>query len=143
MLVVATDYQGCAVIGDMVSGMAKNAGITALVTDGMVRDLEGIVDVGLPVFCKGLSPNSPEHNGPGTVNLPIQIGGLTVAAGDLICGDLDGVVVVPHAQIEDAAAKLSDFLEAELALLSRIRRGLVVPDHTEELLASDKVVFVD
>ncbi len=47
-------------------GMARNRGVAGLVTDGLVRDLAGILAVGLPVYCAGLSPNSPARNGPGT-----------------------------------------------------------------------------
>ena len=51
VLVIATGgHMGCAAIGDMLTGMARNAGIIAVVTDGPVRDLEGLHEVGIPVY---------------------------------------------------------------------------------------------
>ena len=98
VLVVAVDGNSAAsVIGDVLLGMARNAGIVAAVTDGMVRDIAGIDEVGIPVFAQGLSPNSPFKDGPGEIGGAITLGGTTVRAGDLVVGDIDGVVVVPRA----------------------------------------------
>ena len=89
--------------GDVMLGMARNAGIVALVTDGMVRDIDGLDGVGIPVFARGLTPNSPFKDGPGEIGLPIAIGGVIVEAGDLIVGDQDGVVVVARSVAEAVA----------------------------------------
>ena len=66
----------------------------AIVTDGWARDIEGIEAVGIPVFARGLTPNSPEKNGPGEIGLPVSVGGEVIEAGDAIVGDRDGVVAV-------------------------------------------------
>ena len=101
VIVNAVDgWQGCAALGDMVVGMAKNGGVAALVTDGPARDLAGIVPHGLPVFATGLNPNSPYGKGPGKVGYPVHIGGRRVASGDIVVGDRDGVVVVPFDEID-------------------------------------------
>ena len=71
-------HQGCATVGDRLTGMAKNCGAAGFVTDGPMRDYAGVVQVGLPCWCTGLNPNSPYAKGPGTVGLPIDIGGRTV-----------------------------------------------------------------
>src|SRR3989337_453245 len=85
VLVVAADaYEGASVAGDILLGMAKNKGIAALVTDGMVRDVEGLNAVGIPVFARGLSPNSPYKDGPGEIGLPVALGGMSIDPGDLI-----------------------------------------------------------
>ena len=85
VLIVATNaYEEASVAGDVMLGMAKNKGVCALVTDGMVRDVDGLNAVGIPVFARGLSPNSPFKDGPGTIGLPISLGGVTVNAGDVV-----------------------------------------------------------
>ena len=84
--------------------MAKNKGVAAIVTDGMARDRDGIVAVGLPVFSRGITPNSCVKSGPGKVGLPIVCGGVAVEAGDVVLGDRDGVVVIPQAQLKDVVA---------------------------------------
>ena len=45
--------------------MARNRGVAGLVTDGLVRDLVGVLAVGLPVYCTGVTANSPARNGCG------------------------------------------------------------------------------
>ncbi|WP_282605764.1 RraA family protein [Pelagibius sp. Alg239-R121] len=144
VIVAGTDaFKGAAVAGDLVLGMAKNKGVVAFVTDGMLRDYEAILPVGLPVYCAGLTPNSPARSGPGSVNLPLSIGGLQISPGDILAGDRDGVVVIPQARASEAQAALPALLAAETALLSEVENGLAVPGHTEALLASDRVRFLD
>ncbi|ANK80737.1 MAG: hypothetical protein TEF_07950 [Rhizobiales bacterium NRL2] len=138
--VVATDgYVQTAVVGDLVLQMAKNRGAAALVTDGAVRDTPGIRHVGLPCFATAVTPNSPAKNGPGVVNEPVVLAGLTVAAGDIVVGDVDGVVVVPHARIDAVIAKLHDVRRAEAEMLAKVEGGLGVPAYIEDMYASGKV----
>ena len=60
MIVLHTgDYEGTTVIGDHVAAITKRLAIVAVVTDGLVRDIDGLEAVGLPVFCGGIMPNSP------------------------------------------------------------------------------------
>ena len=73
MVIATDDYEQASVVGDVLVGMAKNQGVAAFVTDGMVRDIEGLNAVGIPVFARGLSPNSPYKDGPGTIGLPISL----------------------------------------------------------------------
>jgi 4-hydroxy-4-methyl-2-oxoglutarate aldolase len=144
VIVAATDaFLETAVVGDLVLHMAKNRGAVALITDGAVRDTPGIIDVGLPCFCAAVTPNSPAKNGPGTVNLPVIVGGVNIEAGDLVVGDVDGVVVVPHARIDAVIARLEDIQAKEDATMAAVEGGLGVPGHIEELYASGRVEEID
>ena len=143
ILVAATDgFTATSVTGDLLVGMAKNRGIRGLVTDGLVRDIAGVLAVGLPVYCAGITANSPVRNGPGTVGLPVVLGGVTVASGDLVIGDNDGIVIVPRDQIGIALRKLPDIRTAEAALEAKVKGGLEVPDFIQAILDSDRVVEV-
>src|SRR5690606_38009752 len=105
VIVAGTDaFMKTAVTGDLLLGMARNLGAAGFVTDGLVRDLAGIEGVGVPVYCAGLTANSPVRNGPGNVGFPVVIGDVTVAPGDIVVGDRDGVVVVPRAIAESVLA---------------------------------------
>jgi 4-hydroxy-4-methyl-2-oxoglutarate aldolase len=129
VMMVATDgYTATAVAGDLLMGMARNQGAAAFVTDGCVRDIPGLQGVGLPCFSVGVTPNSPARNRPGTVGLPIVIGGVAVETGDVVAGDADGVVVVPFDRIDAVLARLPDIRRAEAALDARVKGGLTVPD---------------
>jgi 4-hydroxy-4-methyl-2-oxoglutarate aldolase len=125
VLVVATGgYVGAAVTGDLLIGVARNRGAAGFVTDGLVRDLDDLETVGLPIFAIGVTPNSPQRRGPGSVGLPIVCGGVTVASGDVVVGDRDGVVVVPRARISATLESLEHVKAAEAATLQRVRGGL-------------------
>ena len=126
-------------MGDILVGMAKNRGATAFVTDGVVRDQNDIEALDFPCYAMGATPNSPARNGPGTVALPIQCGGVHIASGDIIVGDRDGVVVVPLARAKEVAANLVNVREAEAGLLAKVRGGLKEVGFIAELLASDRV----
>jgi len=143
VLVAATDgFTATALVGDLFMGMARNRGIKGLVTDGLARDLPGILDVGLPIYCAGITPNSPARNGPGTVGLPVVLGGVTVESGDIIVGDLDGVVVVRQNEAAAVIEKLAEVRTAEAALEAKVKGGLEVPDFIKAVLASGRVAEI-
>ncbi|HEX8164944.1 MAG TPA: RraA family protein [Beijerinckiaceae bacterium] len=143
MLIATGEYLGAAVVGDVVVGMMRNAGIVAAVTDGLVRDVQGIAEVGIPVYAQGLTPSSPFKHGPGTIGLPIAIGGQTVAPGDLVVGDRDGVVIVPRWRVEEAAAELSAVREKEAGMDALVRSGATAPSWLDQRLEGDGVRYVD
>ena len=140
VLIVATDgFAGTAVTGDLLMGMARNRGVAGFVTDGMVRDVAGIVSVGLPVFCAGVTPNSPARNGPGHVGMPVVLGGITVESGDVIVADNDGVVVVGQARLAEVIARLPAIRAAEADLEAKVKAGLEIPSFVQDVLGSGRV----
>ena len=143
MIVSADNYEEASVVGDVLLGMARNAGVVALITDGMVRDIDGLNAVGIPVFARGLSPNSPYKDGPGEIGLPIAIGGIVVNAGDLIVGDQDGLVVVAREQVDAAAAELDTVTAKETMMDGWVRDGAKVPIWLEGTMATKGVRYVD
>jgi len=87
-------------IGELMISHAKVRGIAGLVLWGAVRDLAWIRAQELPVFAAGVSHRGPYKDGPGEINVPIAIEGMVIEPGDLLLGDDDGVLCVPHAQTE-------------------------------------------
>jgi 4-hydroxy-4-methyl-2-oxoglutarate aldolase len=132
-----------AVVGDNVVLMAKAKGVAAIVIDGMARDLAGIAPIGLPVFARGITPNSCVRSGPGKVGLPIIIGGAAVEAGDIVIGDADGVVVLPRKNLLTLLPLIEEVLAAESATQQKIKNGFTNLGGIEDLLVSDKVRYVD
>lgn len=143
IVVAAEAFARSACVGDNVAMMAKNAGVRAIVVDGMARDLDGIVGVGLPVHARGITPNSCVKSGPGRVGLPIVAGGVAIAPGDVIVGDRDGVVVIPQALLSGVVNQLDEIRRLEAEIQAKIKAGLVCPENIRALLASDKVHYVD
>ena len=140
VLMAATDgFTGTSITGDLMIGMMRNKGAAGFVTDGLVRDIPGILAVGLPVYCAGVTANSPVRNGPGTVGFPVVLGGVPVASGDIVVGDRDGIVIVPRDEAEAVLARLADVRAAEAALEAKVKAGLRMPDFVQAVLASDRV----
>jgi 4-hydroxy-4-methyl-2-oxoglutarate aldolase len=144
VIIAACDgFAATAGVGDNLAMMAKNRGLAAVVTDGMARDREGIVAAGLPVFARGITPNSCVRSGPGKLGFPIVCGGVAVQPGDILLGDRDGVVVIPQAVLESVIAALGDIRRLEEATQKKIRAGMTHLDSVAELLQSDRVAYVD
>jgi len=97
-------------------------GVAGIVTDGGFRDSEGVLKTGLPVYHqRPTSPPSPIAHRPCDLNLPIGCGGVAVYPGDIIVGDVDGVVVIPADIVDEVAEECTattlydEFAEAEVA----------------------------
>jgi RraA family protein len=124
--VVVVDAGGShmnAVLGDLISTKAKHRGIRGFVVDGLVRDIEGIREVGMPVYARGITPTGPLHRGPGEVNYPIQCGGVVVNPGDIIFGDACGVVVVRQEIAEELLVRCQEKTAREKDYVASVQRG--------------------
>jgi 4-hydroxy-4-methyl-2-oxoglutarate aldolase len=143
LVIACNNYEEASVIGDVFVAMAKNNGVVACVTDGMVRDIAGINEVGMPVFARGLTPNSPFKDGPGEIGLAVAIGGVTVTSGDVIVGDRDGVVVVPQGEIGAVLLELNAVREKEAKMESGVKSGQKTPPWLAEALQSKGVRYID
>jgi regulator of RNase E activity RraA len=120
-----------AMCGDFVAGMAQTLRIGGLVIDGVVRDIAGIQALDYPVFCRGTTvaaSNKQKHSG---INQAVSCGGIAVRPGDIIVGDVDGVVVVPQ---ETAQSVLEKAKERMLKDEERAGRILGHPDAVKQYL---------
>lgn len=143
VLVAGADgHQLCAAAGDRVMGMLRNRGGAGYVTDGPMRDYEGIVRVGLPAWCTGLTPNSPFSKGPGTVGGSVTIGGRLVRTGDMVVADRDGVVVVPFERIDEVIEKVAHVKALELKLDAEVEEGFASPLDIAEMIADGRIAEV-
>ena len=144
VIVAAADgFAGTAVVGDIVAMMAQNAKCSAIVIDGMARDLIGLEGVGLPIYARGITPNSCVRSGPGTVGQPVVCGGVPVASGDVVVADRDGAVVIPQARLAEVVARVEAIVAAEAETIAKVKTGWTSFPFMDELLASDRVRFED
>ena len=137
------DYEQASVVGDAWLGVARNKGVVACVTDGLVRDVDGIDAVGTPVFARGVSPNSPFKDGPGEIGLSVVIGGLAVHSGDILVGDKNGVAVVPRERAAEIVARLAAVAAKEAEMDEAIRAGTKSATWVQATIAAKGVRFVD
>ena len=124
VIVIATSGDDtAATVGDLWAFWAKKIGVAAIVCDGLVRDVVGLLKVGIPVFARGIKPNSAFKHGPGEVNMGVTCGGVAVGPGDIIVGDRDGVVAVSLAEAEQVATQLELVRKKEAEAEARVKGG--------------------
>ncbi len=122
--------------GDICALACQMRGIVGVVIDGAVRDAQDIVELGLPVFSRGLCPAGTTKDSLGKVNVPIVCGGITVRPGDVVLGDCDGVVVVPREREDEVFAAAQAKFEHEVEYVEQLRAGA----NTLEMYGFDKVI---
>lgn len=132
-----------AIIGELMVIHAAARGIAGLVIYGAIRDSDGIARQRLPVYSTGITHRGPYKDGPGEINVPIAIDGMVIHPGDLMIGDGDGVLAVPHDQAEQllAAARAKDASERETA--THLAAGTSNRNHILERAIAQGAEFVD
>ncbi len=104
-IIVVDGGSGCnrSLAGEIMLRFLQQKGIAGVIVDGCLRDLDGIQNLHMPVYAKGITPQGPYKNGPGEINVPVACGGQVVFPGDILVGDRDGIVVVrPQDALETA-----------------------------------------
>jgi len=94
-----------AILGGIMSLYAARIGLAGLVIDGAIRDVAEIRQREFPMFARDHTHRGPYKDGPGEINVPVCIGGMTVMPGDIIIGDEDGVLAFPPEEVESLIAK--------------------------------------
>ena len=111
-----------ALMGELSAHTLKARGVLGFVVDGGSRDTELVVEQGFPVFCAFLTPSDVVARWvPDRFGEPVTIGAVTVATGDYVLGDRDGVVVVPAAIAAEVIARTEEVVATE----SDMRRALI------------------
>ena len=94
----------CASWGELFSCAAIGRGAAGVIIDGFARDAAEIQALGFPAFARGLSPLDTFARAVVTgIDVEARVGGVDVRPGDLVVGDVDGIVVVPHEMADDVA----------------------------------------
>ena len=109
--------------GEVLTTGAEARGITGLVIDGCVRDGDALAGHGFPVFATGLALTGATKEQPGSVARPVTVGDVAVETGDWIVGDVDGVVVIPGAALDDVLAAGRARAAKEQTLFAALRDG--------------------
>ena len=109
--------------GDIMALACKMQGIAGVIIDGSCRDAQDIIELGLPVFVRGMNPSGTVKASLGEVNVPVRCGGVDVHPGDIVLGDCDGVVVVPQGAEDEVFAKAEAKFEKEEHLVEMLKAG--------------------
>ncbi len=132
-------------IGDLICTALKVRGVSGVVIDAGCRDIRTLTEMGFPVWSRAISARGTVKATLGQVNMPVVCAGTWVNPGDAIVADDDGVVVVPHAEIERVAALAAQRTLKEAAARPRYERGELFLDsgNMRQALADAGLVYVD
>ena len=115
--------------GELLSTAANVRGAAGCLTDGYVRDIRQIRQMGFPVFHGGIAPLDSKGRGKvAEIAVPIECGGVRVLPGDLVVGDADGVIVVPQAVEADALDRAFAKVRGENRTRDELARGAKLAD---------------
>lgn len=106
-VLVVTTTSGCTdgMFGDLFATALKARGTLGLVINAGVRDVADLKEMDFPAWSRAVHSQGTNKLNPGSINVPIQLPGVTVSPGDAIVADDDGVVVVPRAEAAEVAKK--------------------------------------
>ena len=116
------------IFGDILCARMKQRGVTALVTDGVVRDVTGVLGTNLPVWCQGTAA-PPSVAGLTFVNWqePIGCGGVAVFPDDVVVADADGAVLIPAALLDEIVASAPEQERLENWIMQEVLNGATLP----------------
>ncbi|MFA9516172.1 RraA family protein [Halopenitus sp. H-Gu1] len=124
--VIVIDAGGCieeAVWGELLSTYAETIGVAGMVTDGAVRDISEIRDLGFPVFAPARTPRGPSGSAEIERDVPIALGETVIEPGDIVMGDESGVAVIDRNAAEEILADAREIEETERAVRRHIDDG--------------------
>lgn len=116
------------IFGDILCARMARLGVAALVTDGVVRDVSGVLATGLPVWCQGTAA-PPSVAGLTFVGWqePIDCGGVAVFPNDVIVVDQDGAVLIPAALLDDVVLAAAEQEQLENWIMGEVEKGARLP----------------
>jgi regulator of RNase E activity RraA len=116
------------VFGDILCTRMVKRGVAALVTDGVVRDVSGVLGSGLPVWCSGAAA-PPSVAGLTFVDWqrPVACGGVAVFPGDVVVVDDDGAVLIPATLLDDILSLAPEQERLENWIMQQVERGAALP----------------
>lgn len=116
------------IFGDILCARMAKRGVAALVTDGVVRDVTGVLGTGLPVWCQGgAAPPSVAGLTFVAWQQPIGCGGVAVFPDDIVVVDDDGAVLIPQALLPEVLAEAPEQERVEGWIMQEVDKGLPLP----------------
>lgn len=110
--------------GGLLSNAAIGRKMSGVIIDGGARDYHEIMELGFPTFCKGLSPYDSLGRMDGKeYDIPVECGNIRVNPGDLVFGDVDGIVVVPQTIVAEVIEKAWEKVQGESKVREELRSG--------------------
>ncbi len=130
-------------MGELMLAHAIRRGVAGFVLNGAIRDAEAFLERNVPTFAAGVTHRGPYRTGPGEIGMPIAINGTVIEPGDLILGDLDGVLCVPKADAADIFKAAVKKHEAEMMQMAETEAGTVNREWVDRALTEAGCEYIE
>jgi regulator of RNase E activity RraA len=124
----------CALFGDLMVTQGAAAKLGGFVVDAASRDTAELAQGDFPIFAAGTNPCGPTKGLPGRLSIPVSVGGVVVNPGDLVVGDIDGVVVIPRAEVDAVLEAAEKKVAAEAQRIKEIEEGILISPWLDDAL---------
>jgi 4-hydroxy-4-methyl-2-oxoglutarate aldolase len=112
-----------ALVGDLLATQAQVHGAAAILIDAAIRDVEELREMGLPIWARWVRVKGAEKDTPGELDVPVEVGGVTINPGDIVVLDADGAAVVEAADVDRVLAGAQAREAKEIAKRERLQAG--------------------
>jgi len=123
LVLTMPEPRAVALVGDLLATQAKARGVAGMLIDASVRDVEELVELGLPIWARWVRVRGAAKDVPGTIDEPVEVGGARIAAGDVVVLDADGAAVVAAARAEEVLAASLEREERERVKRAKLQAG--------------------
>jgi 4-hydroxy-4-methyl-2-oxoglutarate aldolase len=110
-------------VGDLLATQAKAQGAAGMLIDAAVRDVDELVELGLPIWARWVRVKGATKDLPGTIGEPVTVGGATIRQGDIVILDADGAAVVEHERAGEVLAASLEREENERVKRAKLQAG--------------------
>jgi len=135
LVIDANGYTDTGHIGELMCTSCQANDLAGLVIDGGYRDSSEIAEMEFPVYGRGTNPQGPLKQDPGSINVTVSCGGVSVDPGDIVIGDDDGLAVIPN----DGAAEVLERSRQKLSAEDSVRQEVLEGEYLFELNGYDEL----
>lgn len=130
-------------MGELMLAHAIKHGVAGVILNGAIRDRQAFIEHNLPVYALGVTHRGPYKDGPGEIGFPITLYGMVIEPGDLIMGDIDGVLALPRLSAERILKAAQAKNEAEVRQMETIQNGTIDRSWVDKTLIERGCEFID
>jgi 4-hydroxy-4-methyl-2-oxoglutarate aldolase len=123
LVLTSTVPAAVALVGELLATQAQEQGVAGMLVDGAIRDLDELVELGLPIWARYVRAQGAAKGEVGKLDVPVAVGGTEVRPGDLVVMDGDGALALPAGRVDEVLPAARERVERETAMRQRYREG--------------------
>jgi 4-hydroxy-4-methyl-2-oxoglutarate aldolase len=123
LVLTSSEPAPIALVGELLATQAQARGVAGILVDGAVRDVDELVEIGLPIWARFVRAQGAAKGEVGKLDVPVVVGGAEIEPGDLVVLDCDGAMALPSARVDEVLPLALERAERERAMRERYAAG--------------------